>query len=622
MSEASSGGIKDFAARGAWQLALFGYHEAPFKCRQSYDRLFPSGRLMAILDYKKWLKSQLLKKSLSFFLIIYVIVVYWPCLGASEEVDTTDKEISISVLVGDTLMSICKKYLQDLKDCLSIAKLNHITDPNKIYPDQSLVIPAYMLKSIPFDGVMTFLKGNVQRQSQPGESWIDLHLNDRIQPGNRIKTGAASAVEIAFLDEATVFMKANTVMGLVQSQKRGPLALVLELFLEVGNLLTTIKRATGQDSRFNIRTPSATTAARGTIFRVGVDQADHTRAGTLEGEIGVAAMNQVVRVSEGLGTYVKPGEPPLPPRPLLPAPAPLDVQPLYRQPPVQLRFESVAGAQAYHVAVTRDRAGKDVVQEAILSPSAVFDLSALDDGVWFLHTVSMDEVQLPGLPSEPKAITLRLQTPRPPALQAPAEAATYTISAVPFTWRQAADAVRYHLQLAEDRDFTTLVEDRADIIGLSSITPLLEAKTYYARLRSIAADDYPGPWSAPVQFTIASAPVPTIADVEGESSRLRIQWNQVGPGMTYHLQMASTPSFNDLLLDQLVSTPAATISKPATAGTYYVRASAIDAQGHEGRFSPPQPFDVKRFPYGLAALAFIITVGIILWIVKRALSRG
>lgn len=72
--------------------------------------------------------------------------------------------------------------------------------------------------------------------------------------------------------------------------------------------------------------------------------------------------------------------------------------------------------------------------------------------------------------------------------------------------------------------------------------------------------------------------------------------------------------FKDVLIDKKLTQPEATFEKPGEAGTYYLRTSAIDAQGYEGDFSEAQSFTVKaKFPYlpaGIMAL-FILAIIVI-----------
>ena len=59
--------------------------------------------------------------------------------------------------------------------------------------------------------------------------------------------------------------------------------------------------------------------------------------------------------------------------------------------------------------------------------------------------------------------------------------------------------------------------------------------------------------------------------------------------------------------------PEITVEKPADAGKYYIRTSALDTEGYEGVFSEPQTFEVKgNYLYLPAGLMVLIILAVIL----------
>ena len=57
--------------------------------------------------------------------------------------------------------------------------------------------------------------------------------------------------------------------------------------------------------------------------------------------------------------------------------------------------------------------------------------------------------------------------------------------------------------------------------------------------------------------------------------------------------MAKDQAFEEVLMDEKLTKPEISFEKPGDAAIYYVRTSAIDAQGYEGDFSEQQSFEVK-----------------------------
>jgi hypothetical protein len=94
-------------------------------------------------------------------------------------------------------------------------------------------------------------------------------------------------------------------------------------------------------------------------------------------------------------------------------------------------------------------------------------------------------------------------------IESPVDNAEYTVKSPLFRWLRVNDAVRYHVQIAEDKEFRKIVEAGADIRDVEYKAGGLDYKTYYFRISSIAKDNYQGDWSDVLSFTIVpSSPVP------------------------------------------------------------------------------------------------------------------
>jgi hypothetical protein len=263
--------------------------------------------------------------------------------------------------------------------------------------------------------------------------------------------------------------------------------------------------------------------------------------------------------------------------------------------------------------IARDQTFKDVVVDRVVGPQDTPRIIGIDDGTYYLQTRSIDDIGLEGISSTPKEIKVRIN-PLPPFIQSPEDGAEYREKTVSLTWLDVTQAVKYHLQVAEDPAFTIIVEDVPDLSRTSYQTESLDYKTYYFHVRSIAADDYQGVWSDTLRFTILPPPPsPPLEKPEMGDKELWIRWQGLGDGTTYHFQMARDEKFETVLIDETLAEPEITLDKPHELGTYYVRTSAIDANGYEGDFSEPQSFTVLS-EYRYVPLGFM-TIFILLLIV-------
>ena len=511
--------------------------------------------------------------------------------------------VEVTVVTKDNLITICKKLLEEPRKWGIIAKINKLRNPDLIFPGQKLIIPADMLRGVPLDGMVTFVSGEVRAQAKEGEEWKTLHINDRVKQGSSIRTGGESGVEISFEDGDSFLMRSNTVLTIRAAKKRGMLNFLQRLFLSAGRTITKVKEATGRKSRFEIQTPSAVAVARGTSFRVGVDEKETMRSEVLKGFVDVEAMAKKVEVQEGEGTLAKKNEPPAEPRKLLPPPVLLHREPLYRAMPLVFQFTEIEGALSYRVMVARDGAGKDVVKEKVIKPGERAEIGGVDDGEYFLISQSIDAERLEGLPSDPVAFRLRIN-PLPPFIQSPVDGATPRERKVEFKWLKVKDAVAYHLQIAEDREFVRILLDKNDVTATEFISPPLEFKPYFFRVSSLADDGYEGAPSDIQGFTIVPPPpAPVVEKPEMDTNEIRLRWKNLGEGVTYRFQMSMDSEFRNILMDRKVEMPEITFPRPEEPGIYYVRTSGIDREGYEGDSSLPQSFEVKkRFPLGIVGI--------------------
>ncbi len=521
--------------------------------------------------------------------------------------------IDFIVKNGDNLYEICKKILEDPKDWRWVAMVNRLKNPSRIFPGQKLIIPVRLLKGLPVDGVVTFIKGDVQLNLEKKNEWKTLNLNDTISQGNWIRTGAESATEISFGSDFSVFLRPNTTIEITAARKKGAFYLLYQLFLEAGKSIYKIKQVTGKESRMEIQTPSAVAAPRGTEFRTTVDAAATTRFEVLDGTLDVKADRREVEVKTGEGTLVEKGKAPLKPKKLLPPPAPMDLQPLYRAMPLEFKFDQVAGAMSYRVMLARDNAFKDVVKEKVIKPEASLQIVGVQDGTYYLQSRSIDDVGIEGFPLEPVEIKVRVN-PLPPFIQSPSDGAEFREKSVRFSWLNVEKASQYHLQIAEDPEFSMIVENQKDIKDAFYKVGNLDYKTYYFRARSIAEDGYQGIWSDTLKFIIiAPPPSPPVEAPKIGDKEIQIRWRSLGEGVTYRFQMAKDKAFQDVVIDESLTKPEKTFEKPSDPGTYYIRTSAIDSEGYEGDFSEPQTFEVpKKFPYGPVGIIIGVIVAIIL----------
>ncbi len=528
---------------------------------------------------------------LFFFLALIILSVATTVYASGEFIELTIKK-------GDTLSHISEKYLEDPHNWHEVAQKNHLKNPDKIYPGQTLIIPVYLLRGLPINGKVTFINGDVAILRTENGTWEPLNLDDVVKEGASLRTAENSTVEITFASGDSFFLRPNSIVGLTKARRKSGISRFFDLFIHVGRAISKIKSTMGHENRYRIHTPSAVAAARGTEYRVTVDREEATRSEVLAGKVGVEALGSSVEVNKGEGILVKKGKKPAPPRRLLMPPQPRDLQPLYKSLPASVSFNRIDGALHYHVILSTDDKGKSTVIDKIIEPIGTFMISGLEDGKYYLQSRSIDESGLEGSSSEVYALQLRAN-PLPPFIQEPAPGEEFRDRSINFRWLRVSDGARYHFQLAEDVNFSTIIYDKNELTYTAFKTGKLDYKEYFFRIRSIASDGFAGKWSDTGNFSIIPPPASPSVDIPAiDENKIHIRWQDIGPGIRYHFQMSRYGDFRETVLDTKVDTPQITFDKPEKYGSYFVRTSAIDSEGYEGAFGASQAFDIKSpYPY-------------------------
>jgi hypothetical protein len=482
----------------------------------------------------------------------------------------------------DTLIQVSQRLLLQPGRWPELQRLNGIRNPFNIPPDTPIRIPYAWLKLSPATALVQTVTGSVTRDGVP------LAQGDVLSQGVRIETAADGSCSILFADQSVVTLHKSSVLRLerlqrVEGVEDGHSA---QLRLDSGRAETAIKprRDVG---RFEIVTPVAISAVRGTQFRTGFDAAtNQATTETLEGTVGVAASQGSAAVGAGFGTRVESGGSVLAPVPLLPAPDLALLPPVNARPRLRVEFPPVAQAAAYRVQLATD-ADFRAVRADESSASPALDLPVPADGSYWLRVRAIDSLGIEGRDAT-RGFTQHL-LPAAPAALAPAPGTRFHTADVTLQWSAQAEAARYRLQVSRDAQFGELITDRQVESGASATPGDLAPGTYYWRVAGLNAGGESGDWSEPGSF-LRRPPAPAIEVVQAGPRSLRLTW-QTRPGERYRLQVARDAAFSRPVADTVLDGGQLTIARPAS-GSHYARLQVIAADGVADPFGATQQFEV------------------------------
>jgi hypothetical protein len=160
------------------------------------------------------------------------------------------------------------------------------------------------------DGVVEFMPAG-------GDTWRPASAGERVEAGVRIRTGPFSAARLVFFEGSTIDVEAQAEITIVQMSSRRHDGKVILLRQTRGQTYSRVQRLTGRASRFEIKSPMAAVAVRGTEFAVAVGADGTTSVAVAEGLVEVTAQEATVVVLAGQRTTVRPERPPSPPATML-----------------------------------------------------------------------------------------------------------------------------------------------------------------------------------------------------------------------------------------------------------------------------------------------------------------
>lgn len=536
---------------------------------------------------------------------LYGLVRLLFCLLMGTTAVVNSQEWIYTVRYGDNLWNITADYLTRMDYWQRLQTLNQVADPQELPPGMKLRIPIAWLKRQPTAARVLGVQGTAEVKIAFTGQTIMVTTDLLLHSGDEIRTGSDSSVSVEFGDGSRLLVQANSLLVMDTLGVYGDAHMVdTRLRLQQGRVENQVTPRRSPRTRYEILTPAASSAVRGTRYRLGMDAADAAaRTEVLEGTVEFRGARKVRTVASGFGALTEIGKPPTAPVLLLASPAVADLPPVVTRSPIQLSFPALKGATAYRAQIAPTEQFETLLFDAISTGPAVRGPD-LPDGDYVLRIRGIDAK---GLEGRDAVHCFRLHArPEPPFLIKPADQSAVLEHALVFEWAEPQNAAAYHFQLAEDERFTTLVFDLPKY-AKPNLTPdrTLKPGRYFWRVATQDTAGRVGPFSDPQLFRLQATPKLQAPEVTADAMTFR--WSAGLPGQQYQFQLAKDFQFEMVIVDQRVSEPQLTISRPES-GFLYLRMRTIDADGYVGPYSPAQRIDVPPANYW----PFAIILGLIL----------
>jgi len=393
-----------------------------------------------------------------------------------------------SVRSGDTLWDLCLEYT-DLKTCwLKVGPYNGVDYPKNLAPGTRIKFPVKWLKQAPSPVIVNYILGQATKTSEGDVS--TLVKGDALSIGAVVKVSDDGLVSLLFADGSLMVVEGGSEVRLdVLSTFRDSGMVDSRVHLRSGTVQTTVPKRTPR-SRFEVSTPSAVAAVRGTDFRVssGVASADpgkpnadtYTRSEVFEGGVAIAKGTQDQLVPEGFGLIARANEPLTEAVKLLPPPVLVEDSEAQML-PHSLSWQASDLAGGYKIVLepaSNDRA--PIIKQ--ISDPTTFIVEGIRSGCYLVYVSAIDKQGFQGMPAHRKhCYAARRDSPTNVTFEQVAK------QQLTINWDASDVAETYVVDVSKDSDFSDVV---SKTVTTSSFDLALEdSKPRYVRISSVGEYD-------------------------------------------------------------------------------------------------------------------------------------
>lgn len=360
---------------------------------------------------------------------------------------------------GDNLTLVANRFLKPEFTPEQLQVYNGVLRDRQMPVGTEIRVPMDWLKQSLAGVDVRYVVGEAVLYRRGSDQAEPIARGDTLAAGDRVVTAEKSAISLVFADGSYLLIGPDSeVLFDALSTFEGQGMLDTRIRLQRGRLENRVKALQTPDARYEIHTPAAVTVVRGTEFRIGADSDGASRSEVTEGKVNVSAAGETVPVSAGEGTRIEPGQPPAPPRPLLPAPdlSGLDPEPAAGSP--AFSWPALAGAQAYRVQLMNPEEAS-LLSRKLAEPAVT--LPELAPGSYQLRVRGIDELALEGFSARHDFAVMEPAEPEPLPSTAPILAQPQFQGGWIFVrWEPGQDAWAHRLMLAGDAGFSSLLLDQ------------------------------------------------------------------------------------------------------------------------------------------------------------------
>ena len=377
-----------------------------------------------------------------------------------------DAPVSYTMRKGDNLITLGERYFHNARSYKIVQQQNRIADPHFIPVGKILAIPRSVLKFRPANAKLISVRGQVLTGASAAS------VGQVLQEGADISTGPSSFATMLLDDGSRISLPSNSNIRIrrLRSYILGG-SLDYDFDIAKGGIRSSVAKHKSGDDRYQVRTPKAVSAVRGTDFQSRFDpESGSDFAEVVEGGLAVTAGRGVGRsLAAGNGLAVKMDGGVV--TETLLAPPPLQ-QPGKTQADRTVRF-SAERNEGIRYTIAADAGFIEQVADQI-APDGMAEFADVPNGNYFLRARAISGNGIQGIPA-----TFAFKR----RLNGVSASAGKGDDGYAFRWSgEGAGTQRFHFQLFQGATDKVAMVDEAGLFGDRITLSDLPAGDYFWRV--------------------------------------------------------------------------------------------------------------------------------------------
>ncbi len=509
------------------------------------------------------------------------IAAYVPGTTTLEPATNSPIEWHYTIRPKDNIWALGEEFLNRNHDWNDIIRHNRIKNPKTLTAGTILKIPVDWLKHQPEPAMAVSVSGNTLFRRHLDNHFTRLEKNTELRIGDEVITNDGSVL-IRFADNAILRLAPQSNLIFNRLTRYGKTGMAdTRLRLQKGRLSTQVKPLNHRGSRYEINTPSAVAAVRGTAFRLEAN-GDISQLEVTEGVVSFNNATQTLLLNAGQGVSLQTGKPHSTIIDLPKAPVAISTITQTKQLPVTFSWYRQKDITTYYYQLFKDSEQGELIDASFLAQPEV-TLDHLTNGTYLVAMRAIDGQGFNGMDHRVSVVIGMIA--EPPTLLAPANDELIENDMPEFTWQYNSKNELSQLVLARDFEFTDIVSTSEYAPDNTAIpeTSLLPGE-YYWRVNTLAGGSSTA-FSDIRRLRIKGMLPPSqIISVNYIGNTAKIFWNTVPQAQQYVLQLAADFEFENVLHEEILDKASASI-KLTQGKRYFARVKGVGNELYKSEFS-------------------------------------